>query len=152
MTDEIGALGSVELARWAYEWAQGDSMAALQACVDVAGIARRAVELERAARFGAELVAVRRVKASNESPGKCEITLRTRSDDATSIEHIETDWLSDPVAMHIARTAQRHLGRQAVLWKLNDADPTGKVSQGFRRVIWIAINPATRKESSHGEN
>ena len=81
---------------------------------------------------------VTKVKTDNGAPGKAQLTfLATNSEDG-ELEQIETDWLSDPVAVHIATVAKAAIGGQPVtLWKHNAPDPTGKVSQGYRRIVWI---------------
>lgn len=87
---------------------------------------------------------VARVKNVNGAPGKCEIQFlatrdngkfRNKNPDGT--ESIETDWLSDVVATHIARVAQANKEQIVTLWKVNTPDPDGVVTQGFRQIAWI---------------
>lgn len=83
---------------------------------------------------------VKTVSAQGEElSGKCSITFRANNSKKDEDEVIETEWLNDPVALHIARVAQtaKKEGRAITLWKNNAPDPTGTVSQGFRRCVWI---------------
>lgn len=89
--------------------------------------------------FVAQVLDVRKVKtvgdAGQQFSGKAEVTFQAPNEDQP--ETIETDWLSIPRARAVARIAQGLKGHKAVLYKLNAPDPTGKVSQGFRRLVWI---------------
>lgn len=98
---------------------------------------------------------VGKVKADNGAPGKCEIRfLATRdsgkfkNNDDDGTEHIETDWLSDPVALHVARTAQANKECVVTLWKCNSPDPEGVVTQGFRRVVWIEADSGSARSQA----
>jgi len=68
-------------------------------------------------------------------PGKCRITFKASNEDDD--EQIETDWLSDPIALRNAKLAKASVGQTVTLFKLNAPDPDKKVAQGFRRVVWI---------------
>lgn len=83
---------------------------------------------------------VERVKSADGSPGKCRITFTAPNE--TDSETIETDWLTDPVARRIGNVAAAAKGHPVTIWKHNAPDPTGKVPQGFRRIIWIEAPPA----------
>lgn len=114
----------------------------------VAAVERQMLEA-RAVRWVAEhadMVPIRCVIVATEAvklqgadgskwPGKCRITFKAANEDDE--EQIETDWLSDPIALRSAKLAKASIGQQVTLFKLNAPDPDKKVAQGFRRVVWI---------------
>jgi hypothetical protein len=97
------------------------------------------VELEQCVMFQARVQGVEKVKTENGWPGKARLTLSTL-DRQGRPETIETDWLVNPT-LQIARVAQANRGENALLWKTNDEDPTGTVTQGYRRLVWLVILP-----------
>ncbi len=62
-------------------------------------------------------------------------------DDHPDGETIDTGPLSNPWALYVANTAKNLIGQRALIYKNNDPDPTGKVSQGFRRCVWVTPHP-----------
>lgn len=94
--------------------------------------------------FPATLVSVARLKRTATSPGKLSIELRDAKGDQ---EHIETDWLHPgSMALRVARKANALTGELVLVWKRNEPDPTGKVSQGFRQCVWIDRHPSLDRE------
>lgn len=107
----------------------------LTAAMDERRVGRYLEQIDAAKVIRGTLHKCVKVKADNGAPGKARITFQAPNEDEP--EEIETEWLSDPVAYHIASVARDNLGKQVTMWKHNAPDPAGKVSQGFRRIVWI---------------
>lgn len=103
--------------------------------MDARRVGRYLTLIDEAKVLRGTVVKVAKVKTADGLPGKARITFQAPNEDQP--EDIETDWLTDPVALHIGEVAKAHIGQQVTLWKNNAPDPENKVSQGFRRVVWI---------------
>jgi hypothetical protein len=51
--------------------------------------------------------------------------------------YIDTDWTNTPGGMACALQAKGLVGERVLFHQLNDPDPTGEVSKGFRRLVWV---------------
>jgi hypothetical protein len=96
---------------------------------------------DESVKFVGTPVRVDRIKTENGWAGKCHVGYRAAREsqyaDGDGLEWIETDWLSDPIAAYIEQELESHPGDRFLFWKHNAEDPSGKVSHGFRRVIWV---------------
>lgn len=114
-------------------------VAAVERAMDDRKVARVLEMIDAAVPIRATVIKTEKVKTADgngvELPGKCRITFQAGNEDEP--ETIETEWLSDPIALRNARVAQAHKGQQVTLFKLNATDPEKKVAQGFRRVVWV---------------
>lgn len=129
-----------ELVAAAYTAAQGDKATALDVALELAEIVAVFAEIRAAVVFRGRLVGAGVVKAdpARGNPGKASIELVNGQGET---EAIETGWLSDPLARECGRRAHVGAGRMATFWKLNDPDPSGRKAQGFRRLVWIRVDP-----------
>lgn len=129
--------------------AEDPVMWACQRAIEAEMVERFLTQLSGARVFTARVVEFERVKTEHSPAGKGRLTLDT-TDRKGQAETIETDWLNDPMAAEIARVIEANLGARFVLWKVNDEDPTGEVTHGFRRVAWVRLLSNTReKEPAH---
>lgn len=124
----------------ALQIAGSDRLEAIDVALDLIDLADDLEPIVGAIVFRGRIQGVRRVKDDKETrnPGKAEITFINEKGE---LETIETGWLWEHQSRHMANLAQRSKDRQATFWKNNDPGRNPTHAQGYRRLVWLRVDP-----------